>query len=170
MKAKGNPAKNGIILFVISNKDYDSKIRDIVSSASSHYNRVCYVSLNKPYSTVLASLRKYGIDTRKFFFVECTGSSDKNSQAVSVSSPKALTEMSITISKVLELGRIEALIFDSLSTLLVYEQPSTVVKFTHSLISMLRAKKASGFLTCLESSASSEILKDISMFADSVVK
>jgi hypothetical protein len=88
---------------------------------------------------------------------------------VNVSSPKALTEMSITIGKVLELGKIEALIFDSLSTLLVYTDPSTVVKFTHSLISLLRSKNVSGLLMCVEGGASSNMVKDISMFADKVV-
>ncbi len=171
MKAKGNPARNEIKLFMISNKDYDSKIRDIVSSASSSYKRICYVSINKPYSVISDSLKKQGIDIKKLFFVDCTGNPCKTEgQVVRVSSPKALTEMSITINKVLELGRIEALIFDSLSTLLIYADPSTVVKFTHSLISSLRGKKASGVLVCVEGGKNAELVKDISMFADRVVK
>lgn len=163
--------KSEISVLVISDKSYPSKMKELVSSISSDYSRICYVSLNKPYSAALDSIGKSGANPKKFFFVDCTGTPPKNEgQVVFVSSPKALTEMSITIGKVMEMGKIEVLIFDSLSTLLVYEEPFTVVKFTHSLISALRAKKAAGVLVCLEGWKSAELVKDISMFADRVVK
>ena len=171
MKGRGSFAKEGITIFVITETEYTSQLKGIISSASSSYSRICYVSLNKPCSTVLDTIKKYGVDPKKFFFIDCTEGQvdEKAGQVVNVSSPKALTEMSITIGKVLDLGKIEALIFDSLSTLLVYEEPFTVVKFTHSLISSLRGKKVSGFLMCLEGGKTTDIIKDISMFADRVV-
>jgi len=170
MKGSGSVAGKGITVFVTPDKDYASQMKAIISSASSAYKRICYVSLNKPYAVVSDSLKKQGIGLEKFFFIECTGKSGEGSgQVVYVSSPKALTEMSITIGKVLEMGKIEALIFDSLSTLLVYADASTVVKFTNSLISMLRSKGVAGFLTCLKGGIGSDIVKDISMFADKVV-
>jgi len=171
MKAGGSVAGGkGITVFVTPDKDYASQMKAIVSSASSSYKRICYVSLNKPYPVVSDSLKKQGMSLEKFFFIDCTGKSREGSgQVVYVSSPKALTEMSITIGKVLEMGKIEALIFDSLSTLLVYADASTVVKFTNSLISMLRSKGVAGFLTCLKGGIGSDIVKDISMFADKVV-
>jgi len=169
MKQTASTKKGEIAVFVIPDKLYVSKIKELVSSLSSDYSRICYVSLNKPYPVISESLKKQGIDTKKFFFVDCTGNPSKNEgQVVYVSSPKALTEMSITITKVLEMGKIEALIFDSLSTLLIYEQPSTVVKFTHSLISALRSRNAAGFFMCLKGGTGSEIVKDISMFADRI--
>jgi hypothetical protein len=173
MKGSESFAKEkGIAIFVIPEKEYTSQLKGIISSTSSSYSRICYVSLNKPYSSVLDAIKKSGTDTKKFFFIDCTENQadEKAGQVVNVSSPKALTEMSITIGKVLDLGKIEALIFDSLSTLLVYEEPSTVVKFTHSLISSLRGKKVSGFLMCLEGGKGAELVKDISMFADRVMR
>ncbi len=172
MKAGASTKKGEIAVFVIPEKEYASQLRSIISSASSSYSRICYVSLNKPYSSVLDSIKKNGADPKKFFFIDCTENQadEKAGQVVNVSSPKALTEMSITIGKVLEIGKIEALIFDSLSTLLVYEDPSTIVKFTHSLISILRSKNVSGFLMCAKSGQSEAIIKDISMFADRVVR
>jgi hypothetical protein len=171
MKAGASTKKGEIAVFVIPEKEYASKLKEIVSSASSSYSRICYVSLNKPYSSVLDSIKKNGADPKKFFFIDCTENQadEKAGQVVNVSSPKALTEMSITIGKVLELGKIEALIFDSLSTLLVYTEPFTVVKFTHSLISMLRSKSTRGFLICIKGGSSEGVIKDISMFADRVV-
>ncbi|MCJ7646936.1 hypothetical protein MUO65_08610 [bacterium] len=171
MKTNGsNTALKGITIFLFSEKDYARKMENIMLSTSSAYSRICYVSLNKPHAVLSDSFKKSGIDLKKIFFIECTGNAGggKWEQVVYVSSPKALTEMSITIGKVIEMGKIEALIFDSLSTLLVYEDPSTIVKFTHSLISILRSKNVSGFLMCAKSGQSEAIIKDISMFADRV--
>lgn len=163
-------SEKGIILFVIPEKNYASAIGSIASSVSSAYSRICYVCLSKPYQAILDSFKKHGISQSKFFFVDCTGKgSEGKEQVVYVSSPKALTEMSITIGKVIQLGKIEALILDSLSTLLVYEQPSTVVRFVHSLISMLRENKVNGYMICLKGGMNLGVVKDISMFADRVM-
>jgi hypothetical protein len=163
--------KSGVTIFLVSDKNYASKIKGMASSASSSYSRICYVSLNKPHSVISESLKKQGVEIKKFFFIDCTGKQGQEAgQVVYISSPKALTEMCITIGKVIEMGKIEALIFDSLSTLLVYADSSTVVKFTHSLISILRSKNVSGFLACVKGGPSEGMIKDISMFVDKVVE
>jgi hypothetical protein len=170
MKARA-VTKGEIAVFVVPEKEYASRLKSVISSASSSCSRICYVSLNKPYSSAAETVEKSGADPKKFFFIDCTEShAEETGQVVNVSSPKALTEMSITIGKVLDLGKIEALIFDSLSTLLIYTDPSTVVKFTHSLISALRSKKVAGALICLEGGKNAELIKDISMFSDRVVR
>ena len=168
MRAEGKAG--GISIFLVSDRNYASKMKELACSISSDYSRICYVSLNKPCGTVSDNLKKWGANPGKFFIIDCTGKQEKvGGQVVFVSSPKALTEMSITTGKVIDLGKIEALIFDSLSTLLAYEEPFTVVKFMHSLISVFRAKKVIGVLVCLEGGKNTELVKDISMFADRVV-
>ena len=167
MKAEGKIGD--ISVFLVSDRNYASKMKELACSISSDYSRICYVSLNKPCGAVSDNLKKWGANPGKFFIIDCTGKQAKEGQVVFVSSPKALTEMSITTGKVIDLGKIEALIFDSLSTLLAYEEPSTVVKFTHSLISVFRAKKIIGVLVCLEGGKNTELVKDISMFVDRVV-
>ena len=167
----GLAAEKGIDILVVSDKGYAQKVEELMRSASSSYSRICYATVNRPYSAIAASFKKHGADLEKFFFVDCTGESGgKGGQVVFVSSPKALTEINITINKVFELGKIELLIFDSLSTLLSYEEPSTVVKFAHSLISSCRSKGVGALFVCLKSEKSSSLLKDISMFADNVVE
>ncbi|MEM5812541.1 MAG: hypothetical protein QW286_02370 [Candidatus Aenigmatarchaeota archaeon] len=171
MKGPVASGKGEIEVLVFSDKDYSKKIIELSSSVSSSFSRICYVTLNKPSSVVSESLKKSGVSTEKFFFVDCTGKPErKEGQAVYVSSPKALTEMSITITKVLELGKVDALIFDSLSTLMIYEEPSVVLKFFHSVLSSLRSRRVSGFFVCLKGGTGSGVLKDISMFADRVVE
>jgi hypothetical protein len=160
--------ENDIMVFVIPNKDYRTALVKIAKALSKLHKKICYISLNKPHKALLKEFEKNGIEHNKFLFIDCVGKGPSEG-VLYVSSPKALTEMNITINKALARG-IESNLFDSLSTLLIYEQPSTVIKFTHSVISSFRNKGIKAVFTCLKGDAKSELIKDLSMFVDNVVE
>ena len=161
---------NDILVFVIPNKDYSDSLEEIVKTLSKMYNKICYISLNKPHNSLLKTFEEGGMDTEKFLFIDAVGKGSNEKNVIYVSSPKALTELSITINKVISGGLIDSSLFDSLSTLLVYEEASTVIKFSHSIISTFRNKGVKAVLTCLEGDVKSELIKDLSMFADKIVE
>ncbi len=162
-----------ILVFLISEKNYSESLKDIVDVSTKNFKKTCYVSLNKPYDTLIPMFQKAGIKTRNFIFIDCVkvgikGFSDV--KVVFVSSPKALTEMDIAIKKALDKEKFDGLVFDSLSTLLVYEEPSTLIKFSHSVISKLRSAGVKGIFLALKDDVKSELMKDLSMFVDKVVE
>ena len=166
--------ENYIIIFSISGKEYSSKLEEIVGASAKAFSKICYVSLNKPYDTLVPIFKKLGIETGKMIFVDCvTAGFSKHVDGlnvVSVSSPKALTEMNIAINKTSDREKFQGLVFDSLSTLLVHEQPSTVIKFSHSVISKLRTAESHGVFMCLREDMKGELMKDLSMFVDKIVE
>ncbi|MCK4336166.1 MAG: hypothetical protein KAW40_05595, partial [Candidatus Aenigmarchaeota archaeon] len=95
---------------------------------------------------------------------------EASEQVVYVSSPKALTEINIVMKKVLNAGKIDSTIFDSLSTLLVYEGSHAVVRFSHSIISMFRTLGSKGILISLREDMQNELINDLNMFVDKVVE
>lgn len=165
---------NDVVLVLVPNRTYYERVMDITRTISLLNERVCYVTLNRPYKTLLKDFEENKIDTSRFFFVDCVTKKVKmeegNEQVIYVSSPKALTEMSIVMKKVLEAGKIETTIFDSLSTLLVYEDPHVIIKFAHSVISMFRTLGSKGILISLKEDMESELIKDLNMFVDEVVE
>lgn len=165
--------ENEIILLLLPNEKYSEKIVDVAKIMGT-FGSVCYVSLNKPYKTLVGDFEKRGVKTGKFFFIDCVTKKVKeeegDEQVAYVSSPRALTEMNIVMKKVLETGSIEIAIFDSLSTLLVYEDPHVVVKFAHSVISMFRTLGSKGVIISLKEDMESELIKDLNMFVDKVVE
>jgi len=169
----GKPG-NDVLLFLISNQEYSEKVREIAGASIKAFRKVCYISLNKPFETLFSSFRSNNIDAGKMIFIDCVttgGRSPANGPKVFfVSSPNALTDLSISINKVIDEEKIDAIIFDSLSTLLVYQQPSMVIKFSHSIISKLRAAKVKGVFTCLKEDIRGELVKDLSMFVDKIVE
>lgn len=77
--------------------------------------------------------------------------------------------MSIAISNALESGRFGCMIFDSLSTMLIYHDVVTVTKFVHSLIVRARSFNCTSIFTYLRGDIKSPLIKDLAMFVDEVV-
>lgn len=162
-----------ITILLIPDTSYSESLTGVVRYVTEKTERLCYVSLNKPYSSLRESFRNQSIRTERIFFIDAaskkSGTSDDKEPVVFVSSPRALTEMGITIKKIIDAARIESIIFDSISTLLVYEKPPTILKFVHSMTSEFRSKNISSFFTLVKDKASEEMLKDLNMFADEVI-
>lgn len=111
---------------------------------------------------------------KKFLFIDTTTKPLKSAaelnNCIYVSSISALTELNITITKALEKGKFEILIFDSLSTMLIYHNASTITKFVHNLIGKLRALNCGAVFTCVASDAKSTLVSQLSMLIDKRIR
>lgn len=166
--------KGQIIVLIIPNEQYTTKITEIAKHFSDNYKATNYVSLNKMFGSLSNSLKEAKIDLNKFLFIDCiTKSANPNAEEVSnciyVTSSSALTELSIAMNKALSSGQIEGLLFDSLSTLLIYNKSDTVSKFVHSIINQIKAANVTAVFTALEGDTGKDLLKEIGMFVDGVV-
>jgi KaiC/GvpD/RAD55 family RecA-like ATPase len=159
-----------LLTVIVSNQDYNKKVVELVQTACNS-KKICYVSLNKPYDTILSELKNQKIDTSKIIFIDAMTKGKKTSSddVVFVSSPRALTELNISVVKVMELKKVESIIFDSLSTLLVYEKPATVIKFVHALMAKLRSLRVGAIFIVLKEDINPDLVKNLYMFADEVV-
>ena len=86
-----------------------------------------------------------------------------------VSSPAALTELSIAISEVMKSGKFDLLVFDSLSTLKIHSTENTAIRFTSNLINKIRSKKDKGIFTCLEGDVKTNLIEQSSIYMDEVL-
>lgn len=166
--------KGKIIVLVIPNEEYTKKILDIAKHFSTTHKATCYVSLNKLFNSLNTSLKEAKIKQDRFLFIDAiTKSANPNAKAADnclfVSSSSALTEMSISIGKCLGTGKFDGFLFDSLSTLLIYNKGETVCKFVHDLINKIKKSGTTAVFTALEGDTKSALLKDISMFVDEIV-
>ncbi|MFH0861713.1 MAG: ATPase domain-containing protein [Candidatus Altiarchaeota archaeon] len=136
-------------------------------------DKICYISLNRPYTSLVKTFKKGGLDTERIYFIDAITRTAQIPQECKecefVSSPGALTELSVTISKVMDGGQYKYIVFDSLSTLLVYESDTTIAKFVHFLMAKVRVAGCNALFTCLKQDAESVLIKDINMFADKVI-
>lgn len=169
----GSSEDGEIIVLLIPDEDYSRRVMDITKDLLKISDHLCYITLNLPYRSLVKNFGERGIDVNKFYFIDAITQTAEMTKNVPnceyVSSPGALTELSLAISNILELQEFDYLVFDSLSTLLVYESPLIVTKFIHSLMAKIRVIGTKAIFTCLKQDTDSILLKDINMFADKIL-
>ncbi len=164
---------NEIVLVVLPKLEYVEKIMKLLKITIKQNKRLCYVSLNKPKKTLEKELEKYKINPKNLFIIDCVSKTAQQviqtKSTIFISSPKHLTELSIAVKKAIDLGA-DIFLIDSLSTLLIYEKETAVIKFTHYLISKLRATDRKAIFIIIASETSRALFEDLCMFVDAVVE
>jgi len=165
---------NRMVLIIIPNEKYTEAILEIAKQLSNGYKKTCYVSLNKLYKALTKSLENNSIDTKKFCFIDgVTKTAEPNVKSDGnvkyVSSPSALTQLSVMMIADCKEHKPECILFDSLSTLLIYQKGSVVTQFIHSLIGKIRTFDSVGIFTALEGDTDSDLIKEMGMFVDKVI-
>ncbi len=166
--------KGKIVVAVMSNKSYSEKIVSLAKQACDTCSALIYVSLNKPYDPLNASLKKGKVRLDNILFIDgisaSAGQKVEAKNCICVQSAGALTQISIVISKAMKAGKFDGLLFDSLSTLLIYNKKDVVVKFVQSMVNKLRKAKYGAVFTILEGDADKGLLNEVGLFVDEVIK
>lgn len=133
-----------------------------------------YVSLNKPCLEISDELKKNKININKIYFIDGTSrrilSAKSLPQCTVISGPEALTELSLTIDTIANTKKFDFLIFDSLSTLLIYNKEKTTQKFCQYIINRIKNQKLMGFIISLDDTESIKVISIISQFCDDTIK
>jgi len=170
---KADIKNNQILLVEVANAKYSEELVTLSKLLSSLGN-VLYVSINRPYNSLLTLFSQHKIKTDKFFFVDAVTKTAKPSKDLKnvkfISGPGALTELSLSIFASVESHDFYSMLFDSLSTLLIYENSLMITKFVHNLTSRFRTLKTKAILVIVKEGIGSELVKDLSMFVDKIIR
>ena len=174
MDLKKEIGNNQMILIIIPNEKYTEAILEIAKQLSNGYKKICYVSLNKLYNALTKSLESNNIEVKKFCFVDgVTKTAEPNVKSDGnvkyISSPSALTQLSVMVIADCKENKPECVLFDSLSTLLIYQKGEVVTQFIHSLTGKIRTVGCVGIFTALEGDTDSDLIKEMGMFVDKVI-
>lgn len=121
----------------------------------------------------MSSLQAKGLNLDKYFFIDVLTSSVKTPPVVDncefVQSPSALTDISLALSKAIEEKGCDNILFDTISTLTIYENLSEIIKFSQSMITKARVNNVKSVFIAMKED-SEELIKDLTMFVDGVVE
>lgn len=161
-----------ILLSVFSKEHYNESIFETMSGLQD--KKICYVTLNKPASSLQKAFQSRRLGKDNLFFIDAVsksmGKEEPRENVIFVSSPMALTELSIAITESLKSGVFDLVLFDSLSTLNVYGEVKTNERFTYSLINKIRSEDKKGIFTCLEEDLETDLIRNSFMCVDNVLK
>ncbi|MBS3128549.1 hypothetical protein J4410_05360 [Candidatus Woesearchaeota archaeon] len=168
--------KDQVCILLFEARNYNLAMIDVVKQLQN--KKICYVSLNKTYGVLMRDFKKNGIESENIFVVDTkTGEIEpseksKSSSVCYVSSPAALTELSIVISYILKQDHFDYLIFDSLSTLWLYDKETYngVAKFIIYMMNKIKSSNIRALFTVIKSENHSFLVEEASSCADLTIE
>ncbi len=162
---------NKIVLVLVPSIDYTNVVRDTAKELSKH--KMGYITLNKTYAALKEDFNKAKVNVDNITFIDAISKTIKNvpdhaNGVYFLSAPNSLTEMSIQVSSLVE-EKIDCVVFDSLTNLLIYQQKAPVAKFLSTIINKLRDGNVCGVFFCLDVREHEELIQEASMFVDKVI-
>jgi len=170
--------KQFILLLVVTQKNYAAPNTDLLKNFINDKGVVTiYLTVNRPCQNLEEFLKEKGVDTTNFFFLdaiseEVIGPLPSKNNCIYIDSPKDLTSLSIGIVTAFEKtkGKDRFLFLDSLSTLMIYNDPRVVKKFIHFLTAKMRLFGVKGAMITLQKDLDAKLISDFSPFVDKVVE
>jgi len=85
-----------------------------------------------------------------------------------IGSPKNLSDISLAMDQAVTSlpGKEKFLFFDSLNTLLIYNDVKTVARFIHFLAGKMRAWKVRGIIVSLQKKGNEDLINELTQFCD----
>src|SRR3989338_9399548 len=174
---KGLP-ESFIVLFIANPEDYVSQnlalLKDFVNVKKM---AGIYVTVNRPYLSLLSLLKKGGIDTSRMFFIDLVTKTlndmpERKSNRIFMGSATNLTDLSLAISQAVSANPTakKFIYLDSLSTMLIYNEAGSLSRFSHFLTGRLREWNVDGVFISLDSESDKELTNKMAQFCDKVVR
>lgn len=162
---------NDILLVTTPYIQYKKRLLEILKTTSKSRS-VCYVSLNRSYSAIIEMMEDNGIKPDNFQFIDCiskTVHKPKPSKNVFFAdSPNALVDISVNITEAMNKGS-SILVFNSITTLLVYHNAQTATKFILNLITKMKQMNKKALFLYMKDQKSDDLLQTLSQSSDLIV-
>ncbi|ODS38323.1 hypothetical protein BEH94_09820 [Candidatus Altiarchaeales archaeon WOR_SM1_SCG] len=161
-----------IIGLVIPDAEYDEILIEVAKTLGKNYNKILYISVNRPCESLKSKFKENGTDTDKFYIVDCITRTGKDAPPTKncfyISSPKALDEIQTAALNFLMRNEIDVALIDSPSSLLIYYEHTEVLQFLHRLMSMLIIAECGGVFPFPKESNES-LRRSVEMFTNKII-
>ena len=171
-------SQDGIVLLYLINAEDYAKTNLKIMKELVNQNKLSgiYITVNRPYQQIISLLKKNNIDTSAIFFIDAVtketgGSEVQVNNCIFLDSPTNLTDITIALHKAVELmgNKKKFIFFDTLSTLLIYNNGQTVVKFAHFLTGRMREWNTKGIIISIQKEMDEKLTSQLIQFCDEKV-
>jgi len=160
----------GTYILVSSPADYNSTCASAVSYFTSKFKGL-YVSLSKPSGIISSDFSKKRVNVGNLYFIDSAGKGvEKDKNCIHISNNQSLTELSLAITSLVKENDFGFFIFDSVSTLLMYNELDSVERFMHFIITKIRNIGTATIILAVDEEKSNKLVSVIAQFCDKVVK
>lgn len=163
--------KEYVALATVDSQNYQKINIDLIKTLVNEQNTPgVYVTLNKPFKTLKTLFDNVSINTKLIIFIDAvteTPRIEKTKDCLYIGNPEKLSDLSIAMDQAVRAipSDEKFVFFDSLSTLLIYNNPNTIAKFIHFLSTKMREWKVKGIIISLER-GNKELIDKLTQFCD----
>ena len=164
-----------VVLVIIPSVEYNDEILNVSLQLNNNFNKIAYISLNKLINPLKRSLQEKGVDIHKLYFIDgitktAIAVPPEDINGIFLPAPNDLTKLSIALTKVMQSYDPDVILFDSLSTLLIYEDPNIITQFVYSIINKVHAYGIKVVFTCLDGEKEKQLINNMSLIVDKIIK
>jgi len=133
------------------------------------------ISANRPYTNLMTNYERNKIDTKKIFILDLIS---KNQNAdieaenvMFMNNASSLTDISLSVNDYIKKinGNKMFIFFDSITTMLIHNEPYVFARFIHSILTRMRINGVGGLLVSLTDKTNREIRAEIAQLCDKVI-
>lgn len=164
-----------VALATVSPKSYREVNLEIIRFLTESNMPGVYVTLNAPYATIKKRLEDNGIDTRLIIFIDAVTKTsqgiEREENCLFIGNPQNLSDISVAMDQAVRSLPTSKrfLFFDSLSTLLLYNNATSVAQFVHFLSGRMHVWKVNGIIISLQSKKDKELIDSLLPFCDTQI-
>jgi KaiC/GvpD/RAD55 family RecA-like ATPase len=179
MELLSKASENKFVLVLLQSKNYMADLYKIIRLVKKNGTKICYVCFSKPYMDVIEDLKNEKVDCDNFVFIDTLSSSHYDLKPVKncvfVHGSGNLKEIREAVKRAVNKHKCEAIIFDTISTLLIYQQTHSIVRFTHELLTDKSQKETNKVYIVLKEAGiykgeSTKLINDLNLFADKTIE
>jgi KaiC/GvpD/RAD55 family RecA-like ATPase len=172
-----NLDKNAIVMVSTSSQEYFEVYLFILDLILNRFKAECIcVTINRSSTNLLSILENRKIDTQNIYLIDCiskTAGIEKTTERCEyVSHPESLEEINLYVnSYVSSLMKDDRfLFFDSISTLLIYNDPKTILQFINFSVQRIRASNVRGIVMLTKKELDPNFVGQMIQFCDKFIE
>lgn len=169
--------QNKIFLILASSAMIRQRNIEIIKEISTLGYHTVVITTNFPYSVLAKMYAQSGVILENVSFIDAVtrnsigGAEDIPGIVQYINSPANLTDMGIAVTEVLKehTGLKVCIMYDSVSTLLIYLSSANISKFIHFVTNKLRLMDISGVFLAVEKGLDPMLMTQLTTFVDKVI-
>jgi KaiC/GvpD/RAD55 family RecA-like ATPase len=166
-----------LYLIMSSPADIRNKNIEVIGKVMSEDYHVIVITTNQPYEILKRNYEKKGILLDRIYFIDTVtkNAMGRDPQPAKncrfINNPADLTGIGIAVTEMLKdlEGKKVCLLFDSISSMLVYMSSQNITKFIHFVTNKLRLLNFAGFFLVVEKGLDPDVLDQLTTFFDVLV-
>ena len=177
MVSREDLEKRQLFLILATPSDIRQRNIDLIKEISSNGYHTIIVTINFPYTILSKLYAENGVDLSTVSFIDAVtrnsiGSVENIPGVVRyVNNPANLTDLGIAVTEVLKdhSGKRVCILYDSVSTMLIYLSSTNISKFIHFVTNKLRLMDISGIFLAVEKGLDPMLMSQLTTFVDTVI-